>query len=167
MRQLATAAAVLSLVAIPSKASADWITDGYELKRTLPTEVRQSLLAEILLEETDPLDFFDPNFSGMGNRTSDVELWRPFVEEHFEPGDVNRALRIISCESGGNPYAKNRTSTASGLFQHLRAWWSGDWGVTEPFDPFNPEDSIRAGAALAYGTSSSWRNWYPSAFCWN
>ena len=52
-----------------------------------------------------------------------VEQWRSLVETYFRPGDVDRALRIMRCESGGNPNAKNPRSSASGLFQHLGKYW--------------------------------------------
>lgn len=53
---------------------------------------------------------------GMG---SNVEQWRPLVAQHFPASEVERALCIMSYESGGNPNAKNPRSSASGLFQHL------------------------------------------------
>ncbi len=53
-----------------------------------------------------------------------VEQWRPLVAAYFRPGDVDRALRIMRCESGGNPNAKNPGSSASGLFQHLGKYWA-------------------------------------------
>ncbi len=52
-----------------------------------------------------------------------VERWRPLVAAYFRPSDVDRALRIMACESGGNPNAKNPGSSASGLFQHLGKYW--------------------------------------------
>jgi muramidase (phage lysozyme) len=42
-------------------------------------------------------------------------------------------MMIIDRESGGNPLAKNPTSTASGLLQFLSSWWSGRW---DPFDAY-------------------------------
>ena len=91
---------------------------------------------------------------------------RVLVEQYFQPADVDRALLVAWCESRWDASPKNPNSTASGLFQHLRGWWSGDWGVTGPFDPFDPESSVKAAAALVYGTVSGWGNWYPSKFCW-
>jgi hypothetical protein len=41
-------------------------------------------------------------------------------------------MMIIDRESGGNPLAKNPSSTASGLMQFLSSWWLGCWN---PFDP--------------------------------
>ncbi len=53
---------------------------------------------------------------------SSVEQWRPLVETYFRPGDVDRALRIMRCESGGDPnimHDFSNPASASGLFQHL------------------------------------------------
>ncbi len=88
------------------------------------------------------------------------------VAAYFKPEDVQQAINIIFCESRFDANAKNPRSTASGLFQHLEGWWSGAWGVTGSFDPFDPEQSIKAGAALAYNTKSGWSNWNPSRHCW-
>lgn len=88
------------------------------------------------------------------------------VERYFLIEDVDKAIRVIWCESRFDSNAKNPTSTASGLAQHLKGWWSGDWGVTGAFDPFDPEQSVKAMAALVYHTKSGWGNWYPSQHCW-
>lgn len=63
----------------------------------------------------------------------------------------DRAVRIARCESGLNPNAKNRTSTASGTFQLIAAHWRGR------FDPFD----ARANIAYAYRLwqSSGWSPW--------
>jgi soluble lytic murein transglycosylase-like protein len=81
--------------------------------------------------------------------TAGVEQWRTLVEAHFQPADVPWAMRVMACESGGDPYAANPRSSARGLFQFLRGWWSGAWGYPA-FDPFDPEANIRAAAWLYY-----------------
>lgn len=99
-------------------------------------------------------------FRGMG---TNVTQWRELVAKHFLPEDVEMALRVMACESGGNPNAKNPTSTASGLFQHMRGWWSGAWGYPA-FNPFDPESSVRAAAFLRY--RNGWTDWRASQHCW-
>jgi hypothetical protein len=84
----------------------------------------------------------------------DVEQWRPLVESYFQPADVPWAMRVMACESRGDPYAKNPRSTASGLFQMVRYWWSGA-SAYPAFDPFNPEANIRAAAWLFYEEGAS------------
>ena len=91
---------------------------------------------------------------------------RRLVETYMLPADVDLMLRVAWCESGYNTNAKNSRSTASGLFQHLKGWWSGAWGVTGPFDPFNPEQSVKAAADLLYETTSGIDNWKASYHCW-
>jgi hypothetical protein len=53
----------------------------------------------------------------------EIERWRPLVTLYFPEDRVEWALRIIACESGGDPNAKNPHSSASGLFQHLARLW--------------------------------------------
>ena len=86
-----------------------------------------------------------------------VERWRPLVEQHFEPAHVDAALNVIACESHGNPDAANPRSTARGLFQFLRGWWSGAWGYP-PFDPYDPAANVTAAAWLSKG-GTDWGHW--------
>ena len=164
---MAAAVTMVMLGAAPAQADhVEQYWEGWEPKRTLPTPVIESLDStafKIIGHHPEPSWSADPNFTGMGNRTTDVERWRPLVEEHFEPGDVPRALDIMRCESGGNPYAKNPTSTASGLFQHLKGWWGGAWGPA--FDPFDPNASVENAARLRY-LNGGWSDWYASRHCW-
>ncbi len=58
--------------------------------------------------------------------TGGVEQWRPLVATYFRPGDVDRALRIMRCESGGDPnimHDFSNPASASGLMQHLGKYW--------------------------------------------
>ena len=58
--------------------------------------------------------------------TAGVEQWRPLVATYFRPGDVDRALRIMQCESGGDPnimHDFSNPASASGLMQHLGKYW--------------------------------------------
>ncbi|MDH4119102.1 MAG: hypothetical protein OEX04_05335 [Acidimicrobiia bacterium] len=96
-----------------------------------------------------------------------VEDWRPLVASFFEPGDVDRALQIIACESGGNPIAQNPVSTARGLFQHLGSEWdrrtelSGWFGA----DIDDPVANVAVGAWLVY-EGGGWSHWNASSHCW-
>lgn len=93
-------------------------------------------------------------------RVSSVEDWRPLVEHFFRPGDVDRALRIMYCESKGDPNAKNRRSSASGLFQHLTRYWpkraaeAGFRGASV----FDPVANTAASAMLVY-EGGGWSHW--------
>jgi hypothetical protein len=80
-----------------------------------------------------------------------VERWRSIVERYFPSNRVDQALRIIQCESLGDPDAYNPYSGASGLFQFLPATWAS----TAPkagfpgASPFDPEANIGTAAWLA------------------
>jgi soluble lytic murein transglycosylase-like protein len=53
-----------------------------------------------------------------------VEQWRSIVQQHFPSARVDEALRIIQCESLGDPDAYNPYSGASGLFQFIPSTWA-------------------------------------------
>lgn len=92
-----------------------------------------------------------PGNTGMG---SDVEQWRGLVAAYFPPEEVDRALRVMACESGGNPNAYN-PSGASGLMQVL-ALWADNFGLipSELFDP-----AINLQVARYLWDDGGWRHW--------
>jgi hypothetical protein len=53
--------------------------------------------------------------------------------------DTDTALRIANCESEYKYNAKNKHSTATGIYQILRGSWNDEWG-----DRLNYKDNIRA-----------------------
>lgn len=91
-----------------------------------------------------------------------AEGWRGLVEEHFAPGDVDRALRIMACESNGDPDARNRSSGASGLFQHMPRYWSersaGAGFAGESI--FDPVANVAVAAWMVYDyAGGGWQHW--------
>src|SRR5665647_200647 len=60
-------------------------------------------------------------------------------------------MLVIDRESGGNPNAKNPTSTASGLLQLMSIHWAGK------FNPFAPRLNLSYGCKLWRG--SGWQPW--------
>lgn len=66
-------------------------------------------------------------------RVSAVERWRSLVAAHFPDHAVDWGLRIVACESQGDPRADNPRSSAAGLFQFLRGTW--DWVSVETGAP--------------------------------
>ncbi len=58
------------------------------------------------------------------NHPPAVERWRPLVQQFFPSNRVEEALRIIDCESNGDPGAYNPYSGASGLFQFIPSTWA-------------------------------------------
>lgn len=67
-----------------------------------------------------------------------VEQWRPLVTFYWgKHGQyhVDRMLRIMRCESGGDPNAWNKSTDVRGLFQVRWPIWSKLWGGNY-FDPW-------------------------------
>lgn len=87
--------------------------------------------------------------TGMGS--GNVEQWRGLVEGYFG-SYTDEALRVIACESGGNPNAYN-PSGASGLFQVMPSWQRKFGG-----DLFDPANNVRIAKILFDdGASRGWR----------
>ncbi len=88
---------------------------------------------------------------GSWNHPPRVEQWRSLVQAHFPTSRVEEALRIIDCESNGDPNATNPYSGATGLFQFLPSTWAstapkaGYGGYTAT----DPEANIATAAWLA------------------
>ena len=81
---------------------------------------------------------------------SEVEDWRPLVEQYFPPDRVEEALRVMWCESRGNPTVVNDVSGAAGLFQFVPNTWG--WASAEAgwagASVFDPEANIASAAWL-------------------
>lgn len=84
-----------------------------------------------------------------------VEDWRPLVASFFPADQVDKALHVMACESGGNPYAYN-PSGAAGLFQMMPHWYQGR-SAYPAFDPFDPVANVAA-AAWLWG-QLGWGQW--------
>lgn len=80
-----------------------------------------------------------------------VEQWRPLVEQFFPSNRVEEALRIMDCESNGDPDAYNPYSGASGLYQFLPSTWASTAPKAGYPDasPFDPEANTASAAWLA------------------
>ncbi|HYD92578.1 MAG TPA: transglycosylase SLT domain-containing protein, partial [Flavobacterium sp.] len=93
-----------------------------------------------------------------------VEEPKSSVEElivkHFGE-DAPMALRIAKCESNFNPKAKNRYSTASGVFQIIKGTWIGNrraMGLDTNLDlRFDAEENIKT-AKFIY-SKRGWQPW--------
>jgi soluble lytic murein transglycosylase-like protein len=72
-------------------------------------------------------------------------------------GEVMR--RIIKAESGGNPNAKNKNSTASGCSQFIKSTWEGTLRQMgrEYVSPFDPRTNVEAMAfKISRGGINAW-----------
>jgi soluble lytic murein transglycosylase-like protein len=73
-------------------------------------------------------------------------------------------IAIAKCESGFNYAAKNRSSTASGVFQFIRGTWAGTEEGKQGFSPFDADANVRA-AVRKISKEGTWA-WEASAHCW-
>lgn len=89
-----------------------------------------------------------------------VEQWRTAVAHFWPASEVDTILRIIGCESGGDPYVPNAGgSGALGLLQIMPFWqrvWPGDY--TDPWT--NLSVGYQIWLSQGYGA------WRASAGCW-
>jgi len=96
-----------------------------------------------------------------------VERWRPMMTEAVmawggTENDVNRFMRIMHCESRGDPNAHNSSSGASGLLQHLPKYWPDRAATVGMADasPFDPWANMYVSAWLALAApGGGWQHW--------
>lgn len=102
----------------------------------------------------------DTTYRGMG---SDTERWRPLVAAYFG-SETDLALCVVEHESGGNPEAKNPTSTARGLFQILASLWAPHFGVSYS-DLYDPELNVMLAKQIR--DAQGWNAWsvYKKGLC--
>jgi soluble lytic murein transglycosylase-like protein len=86
---------------------------------------------------------------------SGVEQWRSLVAASFG-SEVDTALRVMRCESNGNPSAQNRRSSAAGLFQILQKTWQ----AFSPYpwaDRYHPRANVETAKRIRDG--QGWPAW--------
>ena len=99
-----------------------------------------------------------PNPVTTGAVSAGVEQWRSLVVAYFSADKVETALRIMACESGGNPNALGRDGD-SGLFQHLQRYWTersskAGWAGASIWDP-----TANVAVAAWLQRTGGWRHW--------
>ena len=99
----------------------------------IPTQPR--IIAETIIEPQEP-------------------SLRELIERHWPAEHVEAAMRVMLCESNGNPDAIGDNGQSLGLFQIQPRWWSDRKPAGSPFHPaVNIEWAHRIWAE--YG----WRYW--------
>ena len=82
--------------------------------------------------------------------------------------NTSQALMIASHESGFNEWARNTSSGACGIFQHIPTYWSGriaaaerSWPTQRKFSEscFNARSNIYAAAKLAKSSGGWYYHW--------
>lgn len=83
---------------------------------------------------------------------------------NFDPDSALTAVlnKISLCESGNDPLAKSKTSSAKGLFQIIDGTWQA-FSCTG--NVLNADDNRRCAVKIA--TTSGLQHWDSSKFCWN
>jgi hypothetical protein len=115
---------------------------------------------------------FDPSpsvvsldhYSSVVQKSADGKLTVYQIIELFFGDKADQAKAVAKCESGFQPTAKSKISSASGLFQIIKGTWKG---YKCDGDPFNPVDNTRC-AKKIYDNNRSWKTsggWEASAKC--
>ncbi len=124
------------------------VAEGY-LDPTLET-----LEAAVADSSTDAGSADDTHLSD-GTIASPVSGWlsevevRALVSLHFEPEDVNHAIRVAWCESRFDPNSVNLRTGGVGLFQHLPQYWN-ERAANAGFMGFEPTHAEASAAAAAW-----------------
>ena len=88
-----------------------------------------------------------------------------YSNEYGNPAVIPLALEIARCESGFNQFAKNKSSSASGVYQWLSSSWNNQPASTGGISVFDAEANIKAAVWLiAHGKISPWNSSRP---CWS
>ncbi|MGA9595203.1 MAG: hypothetical protein WBV06_03540 [Acidimicrobiia bacterium] len=129
------------------------MSSAREAYLTSQAEASQAETLAALVQINGPYD------NATGRFPWEVERWRPVVALYFPEDRVEWALRIIECESHGDPNAKNPHSSASGLFQHLARLWPGraaraGFAGADVFDGY--ANIAVAAWLLEHGGTSNW-----------
>lgn len=96
----------------------------------------------------------------LGVSTVDKNDVQGLIRKYFGK-DADMALKIAKCESGMNPNSKNKTSTASGVFQIIKGTWIGNrqaMGLDTDLNlRFDAEENVKT--AYKIFQDQSWRPW--------
>jgi hypothetical protein len=104
--------------------------------------------------------------------TSGLRAWtKEEVQELIETHSLNvgldpaRIIRIATCESGLRWDAKNRSSSASGIFQYLSGVWGRTLAGRQGTSVFDADANIRM--AVSHMAVHGYGAWLSSQSCWN
>jgi len=117
------------------------------------------------IAESPPPQSPEPNPDTSFN--ANVEQWRQSVGEAINSyggpsSDTNRFLRIMQCESMGQPNATNPSSGAAGLMQHLPQYWDARAASAgySGYSAYDPIANINVSAWLIYqAPGGGWQHW--------
>lgn len=97
----------------------------------------------------------------------DIATVRGYIQEYAAEFGVDPNLldRIARCESGYRSNARNRNSTASGVFQFIRGTWNTTIEGQAGMSPFDARANVRAAARKI--SEGGLRAWNASKRCWS
>jgi len=179
--QSATRAAIVGLAPSPNLAPAPTATQQTDLKPTSsnqplrvaakesrftapPTTTTTTTTTTTLPPTTTTTSTTSPPVPT--TTPAEVEQWRALIRVYFPEDQVDRALKVLWCESRGSVDATHPTSFAAGLFQHLPKYWS-ERSIAAGFagaDIYDPTANVGVAAWLA--TTQGWYHWNASKHCW-
>jgi Transglycosylase-like domain len=91
------------------------------------------------------------------------QLIKQYSEQYAISADL--PLRVANCESGYHYGSKNKSSSASGVFQFIRSTWLGTDSGQAGISPFDADANVKEGVKkISQGGISAW---YASKSCWN
>ncbi|MEG3586233.1 MAG: transglycosylase SLT domain-containing protein [Actinomycetota bacterium] len=129
-----------------------------------PPPTYQNIEPAPILENPPPQD---PGPDPEIRYVDDVEQWRQSVGTAINAyggpsSDTNRFLRIMQCESMGQPNATNPSSGAAGLMQHLPQYWDARAASAgySGYSAYDPIANINVSAWLIYqAPGGGWQHW--------
>ncbi len=78
----------------------------------------------------------------IATKSPESQYWRSVIFDYAQRygADPELMVRIARCESGFNPAAQNKTSSASGIYQYINSTWQSQslkYGITtQKNDPY-------------------------------
>jgi hypothetical protein len=91
------------------------------------------------------------------------QLIRDYSAQYGISADL--PLRVANCESGFNQVSKNRSSTASGVFQYLNSTWIHTDAGKSDISVFDADANVHM--AIKSIASGGIGNWSASKSCWS
>jgi hypothetical protein len=108
-----------------------------------------------------------PTTAGYNGRDYSTEEVQQLIKDYSAQYGISAdlPLRVANCESGFNSLSKNRSSTASGVFQYIASTWSHTDAGKAGISVFDADANIKMAVSsiAANGTAP----WNASRSCWS
>lgn len=151
------------VLAIPSHAQSP--TNEYQQQEYFP-DILENATTTVAAPIKKPLTLGAGPLSYTGQTYTKEEVKDLIIKYSAEYGiQPDLPLRVAQCESGYRWDAKNRNSTASGVFQYIASTWRNTEEGRKGTSPFDADANVRmAILSISHGGIG---NWNESKFCWN